>query len=333
MQLILLLFLIPLVFSRTLFDPHNTHPHSVLPPPHHYRSLSNNFAVTYIGSPPSDVQAAVAAAATLLSSFLNTNAVFQVSVVWEDVSYIAGLLGEGGPSTQCHHPDSTHFEHALVVPSLYAALTNDLSGCTIGGFHIQIVLNSAPPSPWYTGTDGNTPPGQIDLVSVAMHELVHGMGFITGVTDGVGTYSSAPDGTLYDWYLFTGQAGWPAAFNQPVQSPCLVSTTPLTSNLFYYHASVGGTAGTFRVYVPNPFQPGSSVAHINPSGDTGNSLMFPSIGTGTARHSIGPNVWSVFATFGYPMMDSFGVAGGTTTGIAACTPTCGAERVEGIIMF
>lgn len=120
MQLILLLFLIPLVFSRTLFDPHNTHPHSVLPPPHHYRSLSNNFAVTYIGSPPSDVQAAVAAAATLLSSFLNTNAVFQVSVVWEDVSYIAGLLGEGGPSTQCHHPDSTHFEHALVVPSLYA---------------------------------------------------------------------------------------------------------------------------------------------------------------------------------------------------------------------
>lgn len=47
-------------------------------------------------------------------------------------------------------------------------------------------------SGWYYGVDGNAPAGQIDFVTVLLHELGHGVGFTVGPTNGnTGAHTSA----------------------------------------------------------------------------------------------------------------------------------------------
>ncbi|MDP2602930.1 MAG: hypothetical protein Q8S00_10100 [Deltaproteobacteria bacterium] len=48
-------------------------------------------------------------------------------------------------------------------------------------------------SGWYYGFDGNPPAGTIDFVSVLLHELGHGLGFLTPVDDGIGAKFSGLD--------------------------------------------------------------------------------------------------------------------------------------------
>ena len=50
---------------------------------------------------------------------------------------------------------------------------------------------------WYFGTDGNTPAGDFDFVTVVMHELAHGLGYAGTMSydDGVGANGVECDGT------------------------------------------------------------------------------------------------------------------------------------------
>jgi len=40
---------------------------------------------------------------------------------------------------------------------------------------------------WYFGTDANTPAGLIDFVTVVLHEIGHGIGFIGSMNAGNGS--------------------------------------------------------------------------------------------------------------------------------------------------
>lgn len=318
----LFLLLIGLSFSKVLFDPDAPPAQSVLARHVDYRmlearALSSPFVVSYVGTPPGGAaQTAIAAAYTLLGSFFNLNVQIFVSIQWTDLSFIPGLLGNSAPAAICAHPDSTNFQYVLIPSALYSVLTS-AEGCPgSGSIHVHMSLNSHPPAPWYVGSDGNVPVGFIDLITVVMHETIHGLGFFSGVSNGNGAYPHAPYGIFYDWYMLHGHDGWPNTFDQQVSSPCVEDTSILTGGALTYHASSGSSSvANFNIYSPNPFQTGSSLSHVNPSGDTSNSLMFPSLGAGTARHDLGGNVWSVLSTFGYPMV--FVPAFGTgTTGIA-----------------
>lgn len=299
------------------------------------RSVPTRLKIFYSGTPPnSATQTAIAFAATLLDSFFLFKHDINVVVQWTDLSAIPNLLGSAGPTQVCAHPDSTNFRYVIIPTSLYSELT-DGSFCpdASSSMHVSIQMNSHPPSAWYTGTDGNPPSNQIDLITVMMHEMVHGLGFFSGMLNGNGNYAYAPYGTLYDWFIFEGKFGWPVHYGLPVSNPAIVIPSILTNGLQSFKGDIGASsAATFLVYTPNPFQPGSSISHVAPSSSTTNRLMFPSISPGEAHHDIGGNVWAVMANLGYSTVANAQYAT-STTGVATCLPTCEATSLNLFIDF
>ncbi|MBI2819276.1 MAG: peptidase, partial [Acidobacteria bacterium] len=98
---------------------------------------------------------------------------------------MSAVLGSAGPTTAARD-----FTGALVPNTWYAiALANQLAGSDLapGSDDIGATFNSAIgttcpfPNVWYYGLDGNPPGSKIDFVSVVLHEIGHGLGFLTFV--------------------------------------------------------------------------------------------------------------------------------------------------------
>ena len=265
--------------------------------------------IAFAGTPPpAEVQAAFNAAAFLLGTYFNFAYDVNVLAAWVDLSSVPNLLGEGGPSTMCAHPDSAHYPFVLVPAALYRQLTGgDCVGLT-SGVHVELQVNSEPSTPWYFGVEGLPPVNRIDLVTVVMHEIAHGLGFLSGVAGSGAQYPFAPYGFVFDWYVFytNGIAGWPTSFASPVSDPCISNPLLLSNGALTFTGVVGNASiESFTLYSPTLFAPGSSISHVNPvPGENANRLMYPSIQQGHAWHDIGPDVWEAMASMGYDMVDT-----------------------------
>ncbi len=98
------------------------------------------------------------------------------------------------------------------------ALASHLLGHEIQGDHDDITLNVNSANTFYWGTDGKSTPGAGDFVSIATHELIHGLGFADSFR-AQGGYGLFGDGTFdsqdgvsglplaYDRFLTVGPGG------------------------------------------------------------------------------------------------------------------------------
>ena len=132
---------------------------------------------------------------------------------------------------------------------------------------------------WYLGLDGNAGPGQIDLFDVVLHEIGHGLGFLSLV---------APDGSklggLNDVFMtFLRDRSQNRNWTQMNDSQ-RASSSINTGNLVWTganvaaaddHLTTGKSGGQVRMYAPNPFEGGSSVSHFD-TALSPNALMEPS---------------------------------------------------------
>src|SRR6185503_3371645 len=98
----------------------------------------------------------------------------------------SAILGQAGPNS-VHR----NFTGAPVANTWYAAaLANSRAGTDLnpGVDDVGATFNSAIgttcsfPSTFYYGFDANPPGGQMDFVSIVLHEIGHGLGFLTFVT-------------------------------------------------------------------------------------------------------------------------------------------------------
>jgi hypothetical protein len=191
-----------------------------------------------------------------------------------DCAASSGVLGAAGPTT-VHR----NFPGAPLASTWYVqALANSLFGGDLhtGEDDIEAIFNSNIGTPgclqssgWYYGLDGNPPSGKIDFVSVLLHELGHGLGYLSLVSLSTG----AKFGNVNDAYMIhlenhsTGKS-----FPQMTDTE-RYNASRNTSNLHWTGANVvtGGTAltdgrhasGHVEMYSPNPAQAGSSVSHFN----------------------------------------------------------------------
>ncbi len=207
----------------------------------------------------------------------------------------SAVLGAAGPNTV--HRD---FVGAALVNTWYVqALANSLnaSDLDLDDDDMEAEFNSAIGTPgclagsgWYYGLDANPAPNEIDFVSVLLHELGHGLGFLTLVNSSSGGRFL----NLDDAYMFH------------LEDHSTGKTFPLMTNAERANASrrtgmlhwtganvVSGSAGLasgrhpsghVEIYAPNPIEAGSSVSHFSDALAL-DELMEPSYTS--ANHDVG----------------------------------------------
>ncbi len=158
------------------------------------------------GNPASTVgearRIAVKYAALIIGSCLQSEVTIEVDVemnpLYCDLMY-GFALGQGVPFGM--HSD---FPGAPLPATLYTqALANALSGTDQNLLTPDLTLelnsdldtNPNCSSPWYYGLDANNPPGTVDLVTAALHEMLHGLGMIISYNRQTGAKQLGLNGT------------------------------------------------------------------------------------------------------------------------------------------
>lgn len=165
-------------------------------------------------------------------------------------------------------------------------------------YDVAMTLNTE--APWYDGVDAKPPSMTYDLVTVCLHELVHGL-FMSGGNLGIGR---GADGISYiGYYANDALEGRFDAFmansagcnirgymNSPLQLGAV-----LTGNNLWFAAPTGERVA--RLYAPHPYVRGSSMYHLSEAAygadNEEDDLMTPIISSGYSQHNIGPVARSI----------------------------------------
>jgi len=216
-----------------------------------------------------------------------------------------GILGGAGPNSV--HRD---FANAPKANTLYVqALANKWAGQDTNPAQsdIGVVFTSVDPIifgiAWYLGLDGNPSANQADFVTVVLHELAHGLGFISLVDDSTGAKFMGLDDVYSDFLEHHGAS--PSDYPSMTNAQRALANVA-GANLHFIGSQVVGASGGLtagvtgthvHMYAPNPVESGSSVSHfsdvIKPD-----QLMEPALDSGGAIHDVGLT-WELFNDIGW----------------------------------
>lgn len=249
---------------------------------------NSKFVVNYSGFPDwakTQVQQAIDVWAANFQSKVAIN----VDASW--VRTPSNILGSARPggyySAFSGAPDPT-----LWYPS---ALANALAGKDLNKSSSEIIIQINSGASW-DQSGLNASPGQYDLMSVLIHELAHGLGFLSTddyYSNGVGELREP---TAFDAYLQTQDN----RRLSDLPSPSLELGKALTSTL-YWSGPLGIAANGGEkplMYTPGLYDAGSSVSHLdeNTFSKTGpNSVMTPDLDAGEIFHNPGPLVLAMMS--------------------------------------
>ncbi len=288
----------------------------IIPAPQAYQSWKLNksaktnattFEVEYVGFPP-EAEAAFQKAVDIWSSIIETNVPIRILAVWQVISSggsTSNVLGGANPGTYIRDFDGAQKSLTWYPVALAEKMANrEFNDITDPDIFAQ--FNSAFPN-WYFGIDGIRQTGKTDLVTVVLHEIGHGLGITKGYdvngTNGEISSFFAPLHVVYDHFIEN------ASENNLMQNfvpPSSVLKTELTSGALWFRSPqlekiVGGTDERAFLFSPNPFQGGSSIAHLDETFYNGsaNALMTPQVGNAEVIHDPGPVVKKMLADMGW----------------------------------
>jgi hypothetical protein len=198
----------------------------------------------------------------------------------------SAVLGSAGPITV--HRD---YAGAPVASTWYVQATaNSRAGADLdpGQSDIGATFNSDIDNPtclggtsWWYGIGAPAPAGTIDFYTVVLHEIGHGIGFLSLVSLGTGAKFGGFDDAYERWLWDWSTGGWPAMSNaqrlaSAVNTGQVIFWGPRATEAGRGFLSAGLNGNYPRVFAPNPVQGGSSISHF----DTvlaPNELMEPAI--------------------------------------------------------
>ena len=244
----------------------------------------STFKVTY-NNFPAWAEREMQSAIDIWSANFSSSVPITVDATWGR-SAVYGLLGSARPGNYFNNfvnaPDPT-----LWYPS---ALANALAGRDLDKNNSEIIIQVNSLAPWDTRNDGTPSASEYDLKSVFIHELGHGLGFLsTDSYDQFFGYGSLEQPTPFDAYLQLDDGRRLSDLTSPSQE----LGKALTNNLSWSGpngvAANGGVKP--KLYTPSRYQNGSSVSHLDEAtfASSGvNSVMTPNLDAGEVFTGPGP---------------------------------------------
>ena len=250
----------------------------------------SNFLINF-NTVPSLARPAVQAAVDIWSENFASTVPVNVNVKWGSSSSY-GVLASASAKN-----NFSNFNGAPDKTLYYAsALANALAGRDLDPTSPEIEISITSNAPWYYGTDGNCPARSFDLVSVILHEMGHGLGFVSG--------------NYYDAFSGFGRVDQPTPFDAYAQlpdgrrladmpSPSLEAGKAMTSDLVWSgeNAVKANNGIKPKLYTPSIYEAGSSISHLDEatfSQSVDNAVMTPNLDSGEVFHLPGPLVLAMF---------------------------------------
>jgi hypothetical protein len=241
-------------------------------------------------------------ALNIISQTLSSDVPIQVSAEFNNLGSTEDfyLLAAAGPKVLL-----TDFTNAPKTNTWYvSALANRLAGEDLAAdevdidaqFDTGIDTNLIDGVSWYYGLDGQPASNQFDFITVALHEIIHGLGFISTLEYSITNEIASADlfsGSLDSFSSFLQQHhGLPPTLSEMTSAQRGVALTA-TDDLQWsgragqfasFGFQNGVRQGHIQMYAPEVYEEGSSVSH-NSLRLTPNDLMEPAY-TGV-QHNLG----------------------------------------------
>lgn len=303
--------------------PSNRNADYYVPAPERFKSTAATatFQVDYINAQASQSWTAEAMAAfdyalDIWSTYISSPIPIKIQANWVALSE-ANVLANASPSyvvqIDAGRPN-TWYNMAQASAISGIDIVNELKAQGHDVDHDIIVNVNANFSNWHFGTNATPTPGKIDFVTVILHEIGHGLGFMGSVqANSSGQQASwgfNGNPTIYDVFVVDGLA-------HPIVDPVYYQN----NSLQLYNAATGKESGLHfwnditlannsglpaKLYTPSEWNQGSSYSHLDQQrfSNTPNALMRPMVDFNYAIHSPGPVVCAMFADMGWPLGSS-----------------------------
>lgn len=283
--------------------------HTSFGPPQAFLKSKNNprartstavFEVEYVDF-DAQSKAAFQQAVDIWSTLIQSPVKIRIRAFWRPLG--TGVLGSAIWANAF-----ANFTNAQKLNTFYpVALAEKIAGKDLNHpDSVDIFANFNSDAKWYYGINGSPPASTTDLVSVVLHEIGHGLGFVDSydVEAGQGVVGVQGSGVpiVYD-------LGIENASNQNLvqvfTSPSAALNTELISGNIFHSSPLatqqnGGQRP--RIYSPATWAISSSIAHLNENTYTSgnaNSLMTPFIGFTEVMHDPGPITLNIFSDMGW----------------------------------
>ena len=248
---------------------------------------------------PSAAQTAFTHGASIWADLINSREDIVVEACWKSLG--TGVLGSAGPQL------TANFTGAPIFSTWYPfGLADAITGVNNNSNAWDIRANFNDDfTNWYFGTDGVTPIGQYDFVTVVLHEIGHGLGFSGGASysGGTGTLDLAfgfP--TIYSRFIKdgTGTELWDG-YTQGTAALGNALLGQVGGVFFHGSSAISANGGPVKLYSPSVWANGSSFSHLDEVfNGTPSDLMTFSVGSGVSNHAPGPVAMGLLKDIGWP---------------------------------
>jgi hypothetical protein len=279
-----------------------------IPPPDEFYRKAGTKGIAkinvYFSGFPANAVKPVEYAVSILETLLPPNTNVTILATWTNIT-TSGVLANstttgyaGGWVIDALQPYA-FYPVALAEKIFGKGLNSDLTP------DIELNINSS--INWYTGIDGdplNQHETQYDLVTIVIHELIHGLGFFDSMNVGTstGSYGAGSIPVIYDTFV-ENISGRRLTDTLVFPNPSVELKNEMTSGNIFFNGPLlnkftqGGSA---KLYAPSTFNSGSSISHLDE--DTypkDNGLMTPFIDKGEAIHDPGKLTMSILGDLGW----------------------------------
>ena len=296
------------LFTVSTFASEKVNRVYIPPPAEFFRKAGSKKEVSvkfiYSGFPSAAIIACEYASA-ILETLLPDGVDITVSASWETIEE-SGVLANSSTTGYISGADIDAWQPNAIYS---AALAEKIAGKNLNApsdGDIELRVNST--ANWYLGTDGKTPTLRYDLVTVILHELIHGLGFFDSFYAGssTGSYGIESVPMIYDIFV-ENNSGQKLTDILLFPNPSPALKTQLTGGSLYFNGPVLKSylsGGRSRLYTPSTFESGSSIAHLDeetykPSATGSDALMTPFIARGEAIHDPGKIAMAMLGDLGW----------------------------------